>query len=504
MKQSKWLILLSFWVCTFSIRAQQPFDAVAQKYLEKKYSEAADSSVKKLRELGDMFWRGYPYYHVPKSNTDAIKWYKKAALAGDAYSMYKIGELYERGDDGIQKDIENAAEWYKKAVDCGEQGDVYHKEGRANSMFHLGLLLLNEKISENNEYAWYLIEKAASNGNYWAMQKMGRRYETGDGVQQNKKIAFNWYVKAAVSGNVHVRKIIEKAAKEGNVDAMIAMGDAFTRVGIWINYKTAESWYQKAVKRGSTEAMVKLGILYWRGLDTTPGKSVKKDYAKALKLFKKASDAGNTEGRCMLGLMHVGGYGVKADVNYAEECYRKAMSNGYKDAMFLLGSIFQDGNHGVKPNYSKAIGYYKEAGNCGSIDAMNTLGNLYEKGEIVIQDYLESVKWYEKSASKGDTLASHNLSIVQYKAGQQAYSQKDFVQAFPLLKAASESSINPISDAMILLAGYYRYQQNDSIKAQYWMQRAEEYKNSTALELRKLRIASDLYNEIESIETITN
>ena len=109
MKQSKWLILLSFWVCTFSIRAQQPFDAVAQKYLEKKYSEAADSSVKKLRELGDMFWRGYPYYHVPKSNTDAIKWYKKAALAGDAYSMYKNTTKKGLQGKGIWSMIHHAA-----------------------------------------------------------------------------------------------------------------------------------------------------------------------------------------------------------------------------------------------------------------------------------------------------------------------------------------------------------------------------------------------------------
>lgn len=497
----KELLALFVLAYTFQGWAQDNQDDIAKQYIEKKISETADGSIEKLRGLGDMFWRGYPYYHVTKSNVDAITWYQKAAAKGDAYSMYQIGELYESGGEGVEQDIVKAAEWYRNAIDCSDAGDIYYKRGRANAMYNLGLLYINSKISGSKEQAWTLIEHAANSGNYWAMQKMALRYETGDGVPIDSRKSFAWYLKSAVAGSPYARKVMEQSAKNGNVDAMVAVGDAYSTVSTWKDYSLAEKWYKKAVSKGHTDAMVKLGNLYLRGAGIGSHKSVKQDYSKAFDLFKKASDAGNTDGMCMLGVIYIGGYGVTVDFLLAEHFFRKAMDCGYKDAFFLLGLIFQNGYHSVVPDFNKAINYYQEAGNHGSVDAMVTLANIYEKGKITAQDFLESVKWYEKAANHGDTTALHNLPIAQYKAGQYAYINKDFEQAFPLLKVASENSVNPISDAMILLAGYYNYQQNDYGKAQFWLKKAEEYKNPTALELKELRHDNDIYDLIKGEKT---
>ena len=48
-----------------------------------------------------------------------MEWYQKAAEAGEASAMYKLGYAYEHGEGGLTKDEAKAREWYKKAVEAG-------------------------------------------------------------------------------------------------------------------------------------------------------------------------------------------------------------------------------------------------------------------------------------------------------------------------------------------------------------------------------------------------
>jgi uncharacterized protein len=56
---------------------------------------------------------------VPKDQTQAAAWYKKAAEAGSAVGMFNLGTCYESGK-GIDKDMEQAIAWYRKAADAGD------------------------------------------------------------------------------------------------------------------------------------------------------------------------------------------------------------------------------------------------------------------------------------------------------------------------------------------------------------------------------------------------
>ena len=44
---------------------------------------------------------------------------QKAAEAGDADGMYKLGRMYELGRGGLLKDDAEAVSWYQKAAEAG-------------------------------------------------------------------------------------------------------------------------------------------------------------------------------------------------------------------------------------------------------------------------------------------------------------------------------------------------------------------------------------------------
>jgi hypothetical protein len=65
---------------------------------------------------------GWMYQHgngVSQDDTEAMKWYRKAADAGNATAMYNIGWLYENGK-GVSRDYTKAKKWYRKAADAGD------------------------------------------------------------------------------------------------------------------------------------------------------------------------------------------------------------------------------------------------------------------------------------------------------------------------------------------------------------------------------------------------
>ena len=49
-----------------------------------------------------------------------MKWYRKAAEAGDYEAMAKVGDMYNRGE-GVAQNEEEAKKWYKKAADGGNE-----------------------------------------------------------------------------------------------------------------------------------------------------------------------------------------------------------------------------------------------------------------------------------------------------------------------------------------------------------------------------------------------
>ncbi|MFT4554396.1 MAG: TPR repeat protein [Chlamydiales bacterium] len=81
---------------------------------------------------------------------------------------------------------------------------------------------------------------------------MGARFSNGDGVEKDKKIAIEWYLKAWDSGNI---------------DASYHLGLAYNLgQGVEVDHKKAIEWLQKGADEGVQICLSVLGWNYENGL----------------------------------------------------------------------------------------------------------------------------------------------------------------------------------------------------------------------------------------------
>src|SRR6516225_2857771 len=65
------------------------------------------------------FGQGRPWGGLPKDDSQAVSWYRKAAEAGDARGMVNLGVMYASRWGGLPKDDSQAVSWFRKAVEAG-------------------------------------------------------------------------------------------------------------------------------------------------------------------------------------------------------------------------------------------------------------------------------------------------------------------------------------------------------------------------------------------------
>ncbi|MEE9608205.1 MAG: tetratricopeptide repeat protein, partial [Myxococcota bacterium] len=61
---------------------------------------------------------------VPEDNTEAVKWFRKAADQGHARAQNKLGMMYAHGK-GVSEDDTEAVKWYRRAAGQGDAAAQY-------------------------------------------------------------------------------------------------------------------------------------------------------------------------------------------------------------------------------------------------------------------------------------------------------------------------------------------------------------------------------------------
>jgi hypothetical protein len=139
----------------------------------------------------------------------------------------------------------------------------------------------------------------------------------------------------------------------------------------------------------------------------------RKDYATALKIYRKWTERGEAKAWNNLGWMYENGHGVPQSYSEAMKCYRKSAEQGYFKAQRNIGWLYYNGN-GVPTDHSEAIKWWRKAADQGDSGAQYLMGSVYYDGDGVSQDYLEAAKWYRKSADQGDADAQNNLGDIYF------------------------------------------------------------------------------------------
>ena len=144
-------VLLLVTAAVFQLPAQQ--NEADRKVLVEIRAGADKGDAKARYELGRAFFSGT--LGVAKDETEAVKWFRKAAEQNVADAQFSLGVCYAIGQ-GVMKDDAEAVKWFRKAAE----------QNYADAQYNLGVC-----------------------------------YDSGEGVAKDEIEAYKWWLLAAGQGN---------------------------------------------------------------------------------------------------------------------------------------------------------------------------------------------------------------------------------------------------------------------------------------------------------------
>ena len=163
------------------------------------------------------------------------------------------------------------------------------------------------------------LRTAAANGDVFAQFEVATRFAEGHGVQQDQKLAFVWY---------------ERAATRGLASAQFRLAAYFERgIGVAADLERAKIWYRRAAEQGHVKAMHNLGVLIV-GKGQEPG-----DYAVAVQWFRRAAMRGYIDSQFNLATLYASGRGVPKDLTESYKWFALAARAGDAGAARRLEEI---------------------------------------------------------------------------------------------------------------------------------------------------------------------
>jgi len=134
---------------------------------------------------------------VTRDAKQAKIWYEQAAKSGYPLAEFRLGVLYEKGDDGVSADRAQAMSLYRKGAD----------HGNVQAMHNLAVLFAGQ-AGGATDYAsaakWF--EQAAGYGLKDSQYNLAVLYQSGLGVAKDPGIAYKWFAIGAARGDAEAGK----------------------------------------------------------------------------------------------------------------------------------------------------------------------------------------------------------------------------------------------------------------------------------------------------------
>ncbi len=143
-------------------------------------------------------------------------------------------------------------------------------------------------------------------------KKMGDRYRTGDGRQEDLKEALKWYRMAASQ---------DYAPAQNNLAAMYEKG-----LGLSKSDELAAQWFGLAAKKGNEKAQHSLGLMYLEG------RGVQQDEKKAAEWLLMSAQNGHYSAMNDIAALKFEGRGIEKDLISAYKWWKLAAMHGYDRA----------------------------------------------------------------------------------------------------------------------------------------------------------------------------
>lgn len=254
---------------------------------------------------------------------------------------------------------------------------------------------------------WYM--KAAESGSGEAMYLIGKAYDDGHIVSHDSEHAIQWYT---------------KAGEYQHTDAMVKVGLYQLRRGDRIG--AAES-LNNAVELNHSDAMIALGDLYMaeNGVHENTEKQIEENVKKALALYRRAVQLGNTTGAVRLANVYLrscsdengidgdrsgvssdssigcsGDASTSTNTNESSEVKKDHVNIDNDDDNAAAAAAMDDDDPSVS-DVTKGIRYLKLAVSHGNMPAMMHLAHCYTNGTGVVKDEAKAKMLLDRAMMKG-------------------------------------------------------------------------------------------------------
>ena len=200
---------------------------------------------------------------------EALATYLKAAEKDNPEALFRLGLIYEKGENGVKQNYTQALGYYSQAA----RKDHTKAEANLANLYYNGL-----GTAKNYNEALRLFKKAAEKGNAAAINGLGVMTLKGEGgLPKNQKEAFKLFAKSAYMGDANGLKNL------GNM--------YYNGIGTAADQSKAFTYYYKAAMLKDPDAMHKVAVMYDKGLGTN------KDKNKADFWYKELEKEGYTVNR---------------------------------------------------------------------------------------------------------------------------------------------------------------------------------------------------------------
>lgn len=159
-----------------------------------------------------------------------------------------------------------------------------------------------------------------------AQAELAYAYYKGYGVEQDYKLAKEWFKKSAGQGNaraqnylglIYYKQGININKSEDNKNLLDICAESVNDLYI----RVAKYWLEKSAEQHNSDAEFNLGIIYYEA------SKLEKNCKKAFELFEKSAKQGNSKAQFYLGKMYQYGDWGKPDIKKAKFWYLKAIES---------------------------------------------------------------------------------------------------------------------------------------------------------------------------------
>lgn len=330
--------------------------------------------------------------HMKNNPAEALKYLGKAAEAGNAEALYRLGMVYWEG--------RITARSYGAAFRCFKRA---HERGNADASFMLARHYLEGKgTAMNLRMAAELFQQLYSGGCAKAGIPLGVMYYEGQGVPKNYARARDCLLKglSAPDDNLGIFRPYVLLGK------MYYLGGS----GLKKNLPEARKYLLKA--GNDPEALYLLGCLQRDGRG-----GLTADDRKAFALFSRAAALGDMQAKAEIGKMYCTGRGVGKDYALAVQHLKLAADRGDQEAARMLAGLYADVKN-PKHDDAAAFRYFKGLAQTGDADALYRCGMMLLEGRGTAKDETAGFQYLREAAKHGHAQAAFRCGEQECREGR--------------------------------------------------------------------------------------